>query len=97
MIKRGKSCNHRLLASSVAAIIIGSGTFLFFLLVLLGSSSGFAKKPIRILTLIHSQKLSQNPTPSFVCSNIFFRLFSALPALVCKCKLPEVSTVPLVD
>jgi hypothetical protein len=43
MIKRGKLCNHRLLSSSIAAIIIGSRTFLFFLLVLLGCGSVFAK------------------------------------------------------
>jgi hypothetical protein len=56
MTKRGKSCNHRLLLSSIAAIIIGSGTFL-----VVGTAWFLAlglPKPSQILTLIHPQKLS---------------------------------------
>ena len=85
MITRGKSCNHRQLLSSIAAIIIGSGTFLFFLLALLGSSSGFAKNLVRFWLWFIHKSWARIWLQALYVHTCFFCLFSALSALVCKC------------
>ncbi len=73
--KDGKSCNHRLLSSSIAAVIIGSGTFLSCLLLLFGCSSWFAKNLFKFWLWFIQKAESESNSKLCMFKHVYFVCF----------------------